>query len=241
MPITLHNKTLPSLILCAILLGGCASSNVSRDTSRSIDQGVQHTKDMFSDQGSGDTAFQNTNQETKGALLGGAAGTVTGMTTSVGAFPGLIVGAVLGASYGRYIDTNTTLRDQLLNRGANVIVLGDQVRIIIPSGRLFNYRSATIDPAADSTFALLARYINQFNKTLITVAAYTDESSPPRAALALSNDQAKIVAKRLIVYGLNARLLYAKGYGDIQPVDPRGTGWNDGDNDRIEITFEKLV
>lgn len=225
-----------------LLLAGCASSNVSRDVTAQIDQGVQNVQNgyQYATEGNAAYTYQNTTQRTKGVFLGGAAGTVTGMSTSLGVVPGVLAGAILGASYGQYIDANTTLRDQLENRGLNMMTLGNNVRIIIPSGIIFNEMTATINPSATSTFPLLAQYINSFTTMSVMVSAYTDNLAPPRISLALSKAQAKSVANMLAVSGVNTRLLFANGYGGTQLVDDNTLVWGESDNNRVEIAFETL-
>ena len=226
----------------ALLIVGCASSNVSHDVEDGVDQGVQNANNLYHATSDGDIAnsYQNTNQATKGAIVGGAAGTVTGIVTSMGALPGLAAGVIFGASYGQYLDANMSMRDLLENRGINVMVLGDNVRLSIPSARLFNPYTATVSSSAYSTLQVVAQYINSATTTLITVSAYTDDYAPPRVSLSLSENQAKNVAKLLSAYGVNTRLLYAKGYGGVDLIDESGASWGESDNDRIEITFERM-
>ena len=233
-----------SLFLFSMLfLNGCASSDVSRETASNIDMGVQNAKNLADSTADGDIAdsYQNANQATKGALLAGTAGAITGtMASGVGTIAGLAVGAVLGASYGSYIDANSSLLDKLINRGANVIVLGDQVLVVIPSARLFNPMTSDIKPQAYSTLDLLAIYINSYEKTLVKVGAYTNKLGSERVNLALSDQQAKNVAKYLVRAGVDARVLYAEGYGSAHLVTKNALEWDKGDNYRIEVTLEKL-
>lgn len=239
----LRSPTLLLLMFISILLAGCASSNVSRDVSSNIDKGVIDTKDRVDHMVDGDLAdsYQNTSQATKGALLGGAAGAVTGvMSTTVGFIPGTAIGAILGASYGAYIDSNASFMDKLENRGANVIVLGDQVLIVIPSSRIFNPESANINPSAYSTLKMVSQYINSYTKMLVKINVYTSDLGSPQANLSMSQEQANAVEKFLVASGVNARVLYAQGYGGTHLVDKSERPWDGSDNYRIEITLEKL-
>lgn len=238
----LFTNLLLSLVFCAIFVG-CASSNVSRSYASSVDEGREGTQSVFSDATTStiEDTYQNASQTSKGMVIGGTAGAVTGaLTSGVGAVPGAAAGLILGGSYGAYIDANTTLRDKLENRGIVVVVLGDQVLIMAPSARLFNYMSSTIRPSQYGTVDLIAQYINQFTKTLVKVSAYTDDSGSKGVDLALSKQQAKNVAKLLSGYGVDARLLYAEGYGGTHLVERSTMQWGGSDNYRIEITLEKL-
>jgi outer membrane protein OmpA-like peptidoglycan-associated protein len=224
-------------------LAGCASSDVSRNSASDVDQGVQGTKNVFSDMTSSSIAdsYQNASQTTKGVIIGGTAGAVTGAFSSgIGVIPGAAAGAILGGSYGAYIDSKTTLRDKLENRGIVIAVIGDQILIMVPSSRIFNEMSSTVKSSAYSTIDMIAQYINQFTNMMVKVAAYTDDSGAKSVDLALSKQQATHVAKLLSGYGVNTRLLYAEGYGGSNLVEKSTLQWDGSDNYRIEITLEKL-
>lgn len=225
------------LFLCA-----CASSDVSREAASNMDMGVQNAKNLYNNATEGNIAdsYQNASQATKGAIIGGTAGAVTGgLSSGIGVFHGAAIGAILGAAYGSYIDSTTTLDDRLENRGANIVVLGDQILIVLPSARLFNPMTSTLKAQAYSTLYLVAQYINQYTKMLVKVSAYTDASGTSSADLALSQQQAERVAKILLASGVDARVLYATGYGGTRLVTKNTMNW-DTDNYRIEITLEKL-
>jgi outer membrane protein OmpA-like peptidoglycan-associated protein len=230
------------LTMYCLALCGCASSEVSRDVSSNIDQGVENTRKMVDNASSGTIAdsYQNASQRAKGAILGGATGGLIGaLSSNIGVLPGAAVGAILGASYGAYIDKNASVEDQLQNRGATIVVLGDQILIVLPSSRVFEYRSARIKSDAYSTLNLTARYINSYTKMLVKVSVYTDCAGPADLDLALSQEQADRVSKYLAAAGLDARVLYAMGYGGSHIVQ-RSHDWEASDNYRIEITLEKL-
>ncbi|HEX4044923.1 MAG TPA: OmpA family protein [Gammaproteobacteria bacterium] len=232
------------LLVMLAILTGCASSNVTRDVTANVDTGVQNVKNIADNAANSNFAdsYQNTSQATKGAILGGAAGAITGAfyAGSIGVIPGAATGLILGASYGSYIDANTSLRDQLENRGVNLVELGDQILIVVPSARLFFPQTANIKPQAYSTLNMLVQYINQYTKTLVKVAGYTSASGSPEIDLALSQQQAKHVAKFLLVSGVDARILFAEGYGGSRLIAKNSLNWDSSDNYRIEITLEKL-
>jgi outer membrane protein OmpA-like peptidoglycan-associated protein len=241
---SLNIGCLSSLLAVGFFLSACASSDVSREAASNVDMGVQNAKGFVNnpdDTNIGDS-YQNSSQRTKGALMGGSAGAVTGFVASagVGVIPGTVVGALMGASYGNYIDSNMSLQDQLENRGASVIALGDQILIVLPSSRIFDTMTSTIKPQAYSTLGLAANYINHFNKTLVKVAAYTGKNESQQMNLALSQQQAENVSKALESYGVDARVLYAEGYGGTHLVQKNLLKWSGNDNFRIEITLEKL-
>ncbi len=231
------------LLTCFLFLSACASSNVSREAASNVDMGVQNAKNLGDQLMAHNLAdsYQNSSQATKGAILGGVAGAATGaaFTGSIGVIPGTAIGIIAGASYGSYIDANTTLRDRLINRGANIIVLGDQILIVIPSARLFDPMTATLKPHAYSTLGMVSQYINQYTKMMVKVTAYTGCGSSDEVNMALSKQEADNVAKVLLASGVDARILYSEGAGSSRLVTADRNNW-DSDNYRIEITLEKL-
>ena len=74
---------------------------------------------------------------------------------------------------------------------------------------------------------------------MVKVSAYTDDTGSRTIDLNLSKQQAQQVAKALLATGIDARLLYADGYGGTNLVRANTMDW-DTDNYRIEITLEKL-
>jgi outer membrane protein OmpA-like peptidoglycan-associated protein len=229
---------------CCFVLCSCASSTVARDTAANVDMGVQNARNLVDGTSGGTIAdtYQNFNQSTKGLILGGIAGASVGALISggTGALQGAAVGAVLGGSYGAYIDTYTSLEDQLENRGAIIVVLGDQILIVLPSARIFRAMTPSIKSEAYSTLRLVTLYINRYTKMLVKISAYTNNVGPNSVDLSLSQQQASSVAKFLVESGLNARLVYAVGYGCTHLIQRSSSTWDDNDNYRIEITLEKL-
>lgn len=229
------------LTLCTTLVA-CASSNVERTSAHNVDMGVQNAKNMANNaDGDLSDAYQNSTQATKGAMLGGTAGGIAGSFMSgVGFIPGALTGALLAGSYGSYIDSQTTLADQLENRGATVIVLGDQIMVVMNSSRLFDGMTPDLKPSAYSTLDVLSNYINSYTKTLVKVTAYTDSVGQARVNQIISQQQAEAITKYLTAMGVDARLLVAEGAGGTNLIAKNQETWGDSDNYRIEITLEKL-
>ena len=233
-----------AFILLGSLLFGCASSHVTREAASNMDMGVQNVNNMVnnaSDSSLSET-YQNSSQTAKGAVIGGAAGAVLGaMSSSIGVLPGLAGGLILGASYGMYFDSMTTLKDKLENRGVIIVELGDQILIVIPSSRLFQAMSSDIKSQSYCTLKLVAQYVNGFTKMTVKVAAFTNDTGSKRVDLALSEQQAHSVAKALLASGVDARVVYAVGYGGTHFVERNSQDWDESDNYRIEITLENCV
>jgi outer membrane protein OmpA-like peptidoglycan-associated protein len=229
--------------ILAIALTGCASSNVSRDAASNVDMGLDNANKLGTNFADGDVveSYQNSSQRSKGAMLGGAVGAVAGVaSSSVAVIPGAMVGMILGATYGSYIDSQSSVADQLTNRGATIIELGDQLLVVIPSARIFEGMTDKIKPPAYSTLNLLAAYINQYPNTLVKISAYTDDIGEKSINLALSKQQAAKVVHYLTADKVNTRVLYAEGFGGTNLVMKNTEEWGKSDNYRLEVTLEKL-
>jgi outer membrane protein OmpA-like peptidoglycan-associated protein len=232
-----------SIIVClaTLLLAGCASSDLSRNTAGQIDDAYQNGNKAFHPGGDIGDAYQNTSQTSKGMIIGGATGAVAGgLTSGIGALPGAAQGAIIGGALGAYIDAHTTLADKIINRGGKVIVLGDQVMIEFPSNRLFEDTTSNLTPYAYSTLDLVAELISGYPNMSVRVAAYTRSTDPAGVSRALSQQQADNIVRYMWRRGINTRMISAMGMGGIRPVSPDSWGWAFGENYRIEITLEKL-
>lgn len=234
---------LVALMLVAFaLLSGCAASNVSRDSASKVDMGFDNAKKLGDNAMNGDVAesYQNAGQAAKGGILGGAAGGTLGAVTSgVGAIPGAIAGAIFGATYGSYIDSESTLGDELINRGAIVVDLGDHVLVVVQSARLFQSMTARLKPQGRSTLNLLTKFINKYTTQLVKISSYTDDIGSKKVNLALSKEQARTVERYLAENGVNSRVIFAEGFGATNLVTKNTDEWGHSDNYRIEITMTK--
>ncbi len=231
-----------ALLVLSTVLAGCASSTVERESASNADLGLHNARNLADDASSSDIpdTYQNASQATKGVILGGAAGGVAGSFMSgVGFLPGAVTGALLGGSYGGYIDSQTSLSDKLINRGANVIILGDQVMIVINSSRLFDGMSDRLKEPSYSTLDVLAEYINSNITMSVKIAAYTDDVGSAQINLITSRKQAQAIERYLAASGVSTRLLVAEGYGGTNLIAKNQETWGDSDNYRIEITMEK--
>lgn len=219
-------------------LQGCASSEVARTATRSVDDAYIGLTGYRSEFDIRDT-YQNSSQRAKGVVIGGVTGGVVGGAVSgLGAAAGVVTGAILGGSLGAYIDSRTTLVDKLKNRAITIFILGDQVMIVLPSNRIFRGMTPKINYAEYSTLDLVAQLIGCYVNMSVKVAAYTNAGCNRDMNCALSQEQAESVAKYLWKRGVNTRLLYAAGYDGVHLVSSNTS--SDSDNYRIEITLEKL-
>jgi intracellular multiplication protein IcmN len=172
---------------------------------------------------------------TAGAIIGTAGGLAIAGTPI-----GAAIGGVWGAAIGGIIASKQTLVDNLIYNGVQVIQVGDEVEIILPSNKFFFPDSANLNPTYGPILDKVAELIRSFDKVNVKVAAYRDNSDPWQRSLALSKLQAKKVANYLWKRGIDARLLYAIGYGQEMPIASNDTLKGRTMNRRVEITLRKV-
>ncbi len=236
---------LHKLVFFIMLLSlyGCASSQVSREANDNTVVGYQNATSSFGSLGDGSFAdsYENASQSLRGAAIGGTAGALAGgVIPGVGLVPGLASGAILGGAYGAYIDSRTSLNDQLENRGVKIIELGDNIMVVMHSNRVFNGMTAVIRPGAYTTLNLVGKYINGFRTMSVRVAAYTNSVGSDRINKALSKEQAESIVRYLWQQRINTRMITAAGMGGTNLVSSDTADWDAGMNYRIEITMVKM-
>jgi outer membrane protein OmpA-like peptidoglycan-associated protein len=226
-----------------MLLAGCASSGVERDTTNTIDHAYYGSGAALSSLTSGSAAgaYQNSSQTSKGVVLGGGAGALAGgLTSGIGMVPGMAGGAIWGGALGAYIDSRTTLVDKLQNRGVKVVVLGDQIMLVMRSAYLFHGTTSNLLTDAYSTLNLVAKFIGDNPNMSVRVAGNVTMAGPEEVNRSVSRQQAEAVVKYLWRTGVNTRMLYAVGEGGKNPVVKDELYLVDTENYRIEITMEKV-
>lgn len=121
------------------------------------------------------------------------------------------------------------------DRAVEYIQIGETVRIIVCSDALFNPGSANFKETA--SLDRIARLMLMLETTSAEVAGYTNEKGICPLNRALSKEQAEVVAEYLWSRGLDARILFAKGYGGAYPL----SGLREAAiNRRIEIRFQYI-
>lgn len=141
----------------------------------------------------------------------------------------------------KYEADKAHLESELAKDGIQIINVGEDYLMIIPSGRLFYPQSPRI---YWSSYALLNKvmcYLNLFDKTTIKIAGYADCLGSEKHNYALSLARASAVANYLWSQDLDTRLAYVKGYGSSRPMISPWDTINRSQNERIEIIFRKVA
>ena len=171
-----------------------------------------------------------------GTLAGAGIGALVG--GEKGAMDGAGIGAVGGASVGGYMDIQARrLREELVGTGVQVQKVGDNVRLIMPSNITFDTDSAVFKPVFNNILTSVAKVINEFDKTKVQVAGYTDSTGSAAYNNTLSLQRAQAVANYLKLRDVSASRLMVYGYGSGNPIASNATAAGREQNRRVEITL----
>lgn len=132
------------------------------------------------------------------------------------------------------------LTQALEQQGVQVAQMGEKMRIVLPSDKLFNPRSANLSAYALPVLDNVSQLMLTLETTSAEVGGYTNLEYSPEINRSLSESQARTVVDYLWAKGVDARLLYAVGYGAVAPLQYEQAHVPINLNRRIEIQFQYL-
>jgi outer membrane protein OmpA-like peptidoglycan-associated protein len=185
------------------------------------------------------TGCASTNQE-KGAAIGAITGAVLGKSTSnhktKRAVWGAAIGAIAGAAIGDYMDEQEQeFREELSGSGIEVVREGDNLRLIMPANITFATGQAYITSGFYSTLNDIARVLNKYEKTLLSIEGHTDSQGAEQFNQELSEQRASSVKQYLTNQDIIASRLQTIGYGESRAVADNMTANGRALNRRVEI------
>lgn len=214
------NKKIFLIILLSILVAACARNDINQQA--------------------------QPNKVAKGFVVGAAGGALLGSVTGIGVPAGTIVGGAAGTIVGfdHYLHEPrlNRLADRLNYDGVQLIRIGDNHRIIIPSDAVFVTKTprlleASLLKSASSVLVGVTEYLKGFKYAELYVEGYSDDQGSSDRALALTRQQAQIIGSYLWTHGVDARLIVVDGHGAAGAVASNATQLGRQKNRRIEIKF----
>jgi outer membrane protein OmpA-like peptidoglycan-associated protein len=176
-----------------------------------------------------------------GAAGGAAIGAIFGHGT--GAAIGAASGAVLGGVIGNIMDRqDAELRQQLQGTGVQVARdprTGD-IRLIMPGDITFATNSADIRPGFYSTLNSVAIVLRKYNKTVVEVDGFTDNTGTAMYNQQLSENRAQSVATYFGSQGINPNRLSVRGFGERHPIATNASVNGRSLNRRVEIRIHQI-
>ncbi len=182
-----------------------------------------------------------------GVLVGGVAGAAVGAVSGGGvAIPvAAAMGGIVGGAVASAMLENESPTDQLISQLARdhvqVIRIGEDYMIVLPSTSYFYPNSSHLNANMYPALKDVAKFINLYDTETIKVAGYTNNSGDEARNVALSRQQAQYIQEELWRDGVRPAFMYAIGYGSQYPIAHNETKEGQLVNNRVQITFRRLT
>ncbi len=163
-----------------------------------------------------------------GALIGGKKGALIG----AGA------GALVGGGTGAYMDVQARkLRQELVGTGVQVVEQDGKVYLVMPGNITFGTNEYTIQPSFQPVLNSIAKVIKEYDKTMVQIVGYTDNTGSVAYNNTLSLQRANAVSNYLRLQGVSAERLITDGAGPKNPIASNATVAGREQNRRVEIVL----
>jgi len=188
-----------------------------------------------------------------GAIIGTASGAVLGALInrkdrSKGALIGAVGGGLAGTGVGYYMDKQAKdLELQLqpeIQRGEISIekrASDNALLVSMTSTTGFDNLSTVLKPGYTTTLNKIARVLNQYGKTAVTVIGHTDSIGTHADNQVLSERRAQSVLDYFASQNVNPLRLEAYGRGETEPRADNNTESGRALNRRVELWIEPVV
>lgn len=189
----------------------------------------------------------------KGAIIGTVSGAALGAVINhknrgKGALIGAVGGGVAGTGVGYYMDQQAQdLEKQLqaeIQRGEITIEKrpsDDALLVSMTPSTGFDNLSSVIKPGYLATLNKIARVLNQYGKTMITVIGHTDSVGSDVNNQRLSERRAQSVIDYFINQKVNPLRLQSYGKGESEPRADNRTEAGRQLNRRVELWIQPVV
>ncbi|HET8904512.1 MAG TPA: OmpA family protein, partial [Saccharospirillum sp.] len=134
------------------------------------------------------------------------------------------------------------LREELVNSGVQVERTEEgEINLIMPGNITFDTDSSTVRPDFMDTLNSVARVVQEYENTLITIEGHTDSTGAEDYNQLLSERRAASVAEVMLSEGIAFERIAAEGYGELRPIADNSTASGRASNRRVEISLEAIV
>jgi len=174
-----------------------------------------------------------------GAVVGAGAGTLFGGNDLKNAGFGALAGGAVGAAVGAYMDhQQQEMQQSLQGTGIEVQRTAENtLSLNMPSSITFAYNSATLTPQAQTALDSVAKVLNQYPDSTITVTGHTDDIGSDSFNLKLSEQRAASVSNYLSSHNVNYTRLTQRGMGESMPKFPNTDEASRAQNRRVELAI----
>lgn len=171
-----------------------------------------------------------------GTAIGAGIGALAG--GEKGALIGAGIGAAAGVGTGGYMDYQAAqLRKELVGTGVQVKQIDGMIYLVMPGNITFNTNESYIKQSFQPVIISIAKVLKEYNKTVVQVNGYTDNTGSDAINNPLSVKRANAVADFLKIQGIAANRIIANGYGSANPITSNATAAGREQNRRVEIVL----
>lgn len=193
------------------------------------------------------TGGQKVSNTAKGAGIGAFGGAVLGAATSgkdnraEAAVLGALAGSAIGGGAGFYMDKQEAeLRQRLEGTGVRVQRDGDTIHLIMPGNITFDVARYNIQPHFYPVLDSVALVVDEFDRTAVKIAGFTDSTGSFQLNQSLSEERAESVATYLVERGVRSGRVRSQGFGPRQALASNDTEYGRAQNRRVEISLLPL-
>jgi outer membrane protein OmpA-like peptidoglycan-associated protein len=174
-----------------------------------------------------------------GAAVGAGAGTLFGGNDLKNAGFGALAGGIVGAGVGAYMDhQQQEMQQSLQGTGIEVQRTAENtLSLNMPSSITFGFDSANLTPQAQTALDSVAKVLNQYPESTITITGYTDDIGSDTYNLKLSDQRAASVSTYLSAHNVSYTRLTQRGMGESNPKFPNTSEANRAQNRRVELAI----
>jgi outer membrane protein OmpA-like peptidoglycan-associated protein len=148
------------------------------------------------------------------------------------------IGAIVGGGVGYYMDTQEAkLRKQLRSTGVSVQRDGDNINLIMPGNITFPTAGSNLKTDFYDVLDSVALVLEEFDKTIIVTAGYTDSVGSTSYNQMLSESRARSVAAYLQNKEVNPVRFDVVGFGESNPIADNNSEAGRALNRRVELTL----
>jgi outer membrane protein OmpA-like peptidoglycan-associated protein len=148
------------------------------------------------------------------------------------------IGAIVGGGVGYYMDRQEAeLRKQLRSTGVSVQRDGDNINLVMPGNITFPTNQSALKSDFYSVLDSVALVLEEYEKTVIVVAGYTDSTGSESYNQKLSEQRAESVAAYLKTKGVLPARFEVVGFGENNPIADNSTAEGRALNRRVELTL----
>lgn len=159
-----------------------------------------------------------------------------------GAAIGAGVGALAGGAVGAYMDIqDKKLREELQGTGVSVTKIGDEITLNMPGDITFRTGSADLSGDFYPVLNSVAKVLNKYEKTIVSVVGFTDNTGSDATNLALSQQRANAVAQYLKNQKVKSERFVIEGLGSSEPIASNATAEGRAKNRRVEISLTAIT